>query len=64
MTREDEFAVEWTHRTPLVTVTYPKGWKGVLPKDHQLAARKARVLVPPIVTAPRVRRGRAKKVAE
>ena len=43
----DVFTQEWTFRSPTLTVTYPEGWKGTLPKDQQIAARKARVLVPP-----------------
>lgn len=56
----DEFAADWTYRTPLVTVEYPKGWRGVLPPDRQLAARKDRALIPPTVTKRRTR----KKAAE
>ena len=40
-----EFAAAWTYRDPLVTVDYPKGWKGPLPAERHSAARKARVLV-------------------
>jgi hypothetical protein len=43
----DVFTREWTYRSPLVTVTYPKGWSGTLPPERQLAARRAKVLVPP-----------------
>lgn len=40
----DEIARQWTYRTPLVTVTYPKGWTGTLPADQRKAARKDGVL--------------------
>lgn len=53
MPREDEFSVEWTFRSPLKTVVYPKGHKAILPADVQLAARKAGVLVPPVAKARR-----------
>ena len=43
----DVFTQEWTFRSPTLTVTYPEGWEGTLPKDQQIAARKDRVLVPP-----------------
>lgn len=43
----DTFARDWTFRNALVTVSYPQGWRGELPKNIQLAARKARVLIPP-----------------
>lgn len=52
----DEFAREWTYISPLVTRTYPKGWKGTLPAAHQLAARKERALVPPTVPKRRTRK--------
>lgn len=55
----DEFTTDWTYRTPLVTVDYPKGWRGTLPLERQLAARRARVLVPPTV-----KRRTRKKAAE
>lgn len=55
MTREDEFAQDWTYRTPLKTISFPKGCKAVLDPDVQLAARKAKVLVVPV---------RRKKAAE
>lgn len=45
----DVFAREWTYRSPQVTVTYPAGWSGNLPPERQIAARKAGVLVPPIL---------------
>lgn len=43
----DEFARDWTYRTPLVTVEYPAGHRDKLPEHIQSAARKARVLVVP-----------------
>lgn len=45
MPREYEFARDWTYRTPMVTVTYPKGWKGSLPAERVVAARKANALI-------------------
>lgn len=62
MPREDEFAHDWVYRTPMMTVTYPKGWKGVLPAERLVAARKARALVSP-EPKPRTRRA-TKKAAE
>jgi hypothetical protein len=47
MARMDEFARDWSYRGPLKTISYPKGYKGVLEPDVQMAARKARALVPP-----------------
>lgn len=43
----DEFAREWTYRTPLVTVTYPKGWVGSLPAERREAAEADGALVVP-----------------
>lgn len=61
MPREYEFIHDWTYRTPMVTVTYPKGWKGALPAERQVAARKARALVSP---EPKPRTSRAPKKAD
>lgn len=47
MPREDEFARDWTYRSPLKTISFPRGYKDVLDADVQLAARKAKVLVLP-----------------
>lgn len=46
----DEFARQWTYRSPLKTVTYPKGHVEALPADVLKAAREADVLVvePPV----------------
>lgn len=41
----DEFAREWTYRDPMVTVTYPKGWTGVLPAVRRKAAEQDGALV-------------------
>lgn len=46
----DTFTREWTYRTPLVTTNYPKGWVGTLPKAVQMAARRAKALVPPTIS--------------
>lgn len=43
----DEFAREWTYRSPLKTVTYPKGHSESLPGDVRKAAKDAGVLVEP-----------------
>lgn len=50
---DQEFTREWTYRTPLVTITYPKGWKGPLPDERKAAAKADKALVG----------GRRKKVA-
>ena len=50
----DEFAREWTYRTPLSTKTYPKGWAGTLPADERKAAEADGALVvqePPILVS-------------
>lgn len=70
----DEFAREWTYRDPMVTVTYPKGWTGLLPAARRKAAERDGALA---VEAPATeadatepekpsanRRQRAKKSAE
>lgn len=40
----DEFAREWTYRSPLKTVTYPKGHTESLPADVRKAAEADGVL--------------------
>lgn len=45
----DTFTQTWTYRSSQVTVTYPEGWSGELPPERQLAARKAGVLIPPVL---------------
>lgn len=47
MTREDEFAREWTYRSPLKTVTYPKRHKAVLSTLEREAAEADGALVVP-----------------
>ncbi len=47
MPREDEFARDWTFRSPIKTISFPKGHKAVLDPEVQLAARKAKALVLP-----------------
>lgn len=41
----DELAREWTYRDPMVTVTYPKGWTGMLPAVRRQAAEQDGALV-------------------
>lgn len=43
----DEFAREWTYRSPMITIIYPKGWAGVLPADRRKAAEQDGALVMP-----------------
>ena len=43
----DEFAREWTYRSPLKTVTYPKGHKEALPAEVRKAAKADNALVEP-----------------
>lgn len=52
MAQEHEFAATWTYRDPMVTVEYPRGWRGALPADRLKAAKEADVLVvdPPVDT--------------
>lgn len=53
----DEFAREWTYRSPLKTVTYPKGHTEALPADVRKAAKADNALVEPQPETPK----RAKK---
>ena len=43
----DEFARQWTYRSPLKTVTYPKGHKEALPAEVRKAAKDAGALFVP-----------------
>lgn len=43
----DTFTQDWTYRDPMTTVQFKAGQSLALPDHIQLAARKARVLVPP-----------------
>lgn len=43
----DEFAREWTYRTPMITKTYPKGHTEALPAEVRKAAKADNALFAP-----------------